>query len=583
MAAKSKGIQVWAPRAARVEVVLLPSGERVRCEKLPRGLFRAEDVRLVAGQKYALALDGGKLVPDPESADQPEGVDGPSRVVDFASFVWTDKKFKPTPLAQAILYELHVGTFTPEGTFDAIIPYLPRLHELGITHVELMPVAHFPGRRGWGYDGVCLFAPQSTYGGPSGLARLVDACHAEGLGVILDVVYNHLGPSGNYLGLFGPYFTDRYTTPWGDAFNYDGSESDEVRRFVCDNAKHWIENYHIDGLRLDAVQAIFDQSPRHLLAQLSEEVSALAERLGKDVILIGESDLNAPRFVLPRKEGGYGLDAMWSDDFHHALHAALTRERAGYYEDFGALGGLAEALRHGFAFRGQYSRYRKRAHGAAPRGIRGEQLVVYCQNHDQVGNRPRGERLAALLTPSELKLAAALTLLSPFTPLLFMGEEWGALTPFPFFVDHEALELRAAVRDGRVREFREFGWSQVPVPDPSDAQTFEAAKLDWAERETPAGQELLRFYSELLLLRRAHPSLARVDLNEVRVEFDEKERWLILWRGSLGVVTNFGASGVEISLPAHRVVVGADAIRSSSDRRVELEARSVAVVELANA
>lgn len=571
-------VRVWAPRAKQVELVLFPEQERIACAEEPGGWFRGEDERLVAGQAYAFSLDGAAPIPDPRSPDQPEGVHGPSRLVDFSRLKWTDSSFEAPPLEGSVIYEMHVGTFTEEGTFDAIIPRLKHLQELGVTHVELMPVASFPGMRGWGYDGVGLFAPQASYGGPEGLARLVDACHARGLGVLLDVVYNHLGPSGNYLGRFGPYFTGRYHTPWGDALNYDGAGSDEVRRFVLDSAIFWLKNYHIDGLRLDAVQAIFDQSPEHLLARLSEEVEALGKSLGRQFILIGECDLNAPRFISPRDSGGYGLNAQWSDDFHYALHALLTGERAGYYQDFGTIEALAMTLQNGFYFRGQYSRYRDRAQGAKPEDLPGERFVVYGQNHDQVGNRPLGERLSALISPSKQELAAAVTLLSPFTSLLFMGEEWGAQTPFGYFVDHAEPELQRGVLSGRRREFAEFGWAHCRTSDPSDAATFARSKLDWSERDGDVGQARLLWYRKLIELRRTHPDLAPDKHHGVRVEFDEEARWLVLWRGNVGVLCNFGDAPAELTLPAFRTLLGAENLRQAAAGAI-LSSGSAAVVE----
>ncbi len=548
-------LRVWAPRAKRVDLVLFPSEERVPCRPVPGSWFVAERENLEPDQRYAFSLDDGPPLPDPRSAEQPEGVHRPSRCVDFKQFSWSDAEYRAVPLERAVIYELHVGTFTEAGTFDGVIAELPRLRALGITHIELMPVASFPGERGWGYDGVGLFAPQASYGGPYALMRLVDACHQAGLGVILDVVYNHLGPSGNYLGRFGPYFTARYHTPWGEALNFDGPDSDEVRRFVLDNARFWLESYHIDGLRLDAVQTIFDQSPEHLLSALSREVAEFARASGRPLFLIGECDLNAARFITERPHG-YGLDAQWSDDFHYALHAALTGERAGYYQDFGSLRPLARALTQGYALQGEFSRYRQRAQGAPPGNPPGRRFVVYSQNHDQVGNRPQGDRLRTLVSEAKCDIAAGLTLLSPFTPMLFMGEEWGATSPFHYFIDHAEPELREAVLSGRHREMSEFGWENPETLDPSSREAFVRSTLDSSLPETEAAKRTLARYRSLIALRRTHPELQSDELETVRVEFDEDDRWLVLWRGRVGVLCNFSERPVSLRLPEFRTLFG---------------------------
>jgi maltooligosyltrehalose trehalohydrolase len=421
-------LRVWAPLARTVEAEL--DGRRVPLAPAGGGWHRADVASAGPGTDYGFVLDGGPVRPDPRSAFQPAGVHGPSRIVDHASFAWSDAGWRGVHLPSAVLYELHVGTFTPAGTFDAVIGRLDHLVALGVDAVELMPVAEFPGARGWGYDGVSLFAPHSAYGGPDGLKRLVDACHARDVGVVLDVVYNHLGPDGNHLGEFGPYFTDRYATPWGQAVNLDGPGSDEVRSFFVDNALMWLRDYHVDGLRLDAVHAIVDTSAVHLLEQLGQAVEDLAAATGRHLFLVAESDLNDPRIVRRREVGGYGMDAQWSDDFHHALHAALTGERDGYYADFGSLGHLATALRRGFVYAGEYAPFRDRRHGRLDPTLPGHRLLGFAQNHDQVGNRALGERSAALVSPERLQVAAALVLTAPFVPMLFAGEEWGARTPF---------------------------------------------------------------------------------------------------------------------------------------------------------
>ncbi len=535
----SHRFEVWAPRAQRVEVVV--DDRRWPLSPAPRrGWHEAVVPGAGAGTRYAFSLDGGPPRPDPRSPFQPEGVDGPSEIVDHSTFPWTDGAWKGIPLASAVVYELHVGTFTPDGTVDAVMQKLPHLVELGIQAVELLPVNEFPGERGWGYDGVGLFAPHHAYGGPDGLKRLVDACHGAGLAIILDVVYNHLGPSGNYLGEYGPYFTDKYATPWGMAVNLDDAGSDEPRRFFLDNAIGWLRNYHFDGLRIDAVHALVDTSALHLLEEMAAEVEVLQAELGRSLFLIAESDLNDPRVVARREVGGYGMDAQWSDDFHHALHAALTGERDGYYADFGALSHVATALQRAFVHAGDYSPYRDRRHGRAPEGIPGWRFLGYLQNHDQVGNRAQGDRSAHLLSTERLKIAAALVLTAPFIPMLFMGEEWGAGSPFQYFTDHPDPELGRAVSEGRRAEFSSFGWSAEDVPDPQDPKTFERSKLDWAELDRQPHAELLEWHKALLRLRRAHPDLTSGSLAAVEVDVDEAAGRLLLRRGRVRVAVNLG-------------------------------------------
>ncbi|HVF20015.1 MAG TPA: malto-oligosyltrehalose trehalohydrolase, partial [Mycobacteriales bacterium] len=442
--------RVWAPDASTVELIALERRTPMAAE--PGGWWSVDVREAHPGADYAFSLDGSDPLPDPRSRWQPAGVHGPSRVVDLGPFRWSDDEWTPPPLATGIVYELHVGTFSPEGTFDGAIDRLDHLVDLGVTHVELLPVAQFSGDRGWGYDGVDLYAVHEAYGGPPGLARLVDACHARGLAVVMDVVYNHLGPAGNYLDRFGPYFTDRYRTPWGTAINFDDAGSDEVRAFVVDNAVMWLRDYHCDGLRLDAVHAIYDQSAVHLLEELQTRVDALSAELGRALVLIAESDLNDPRVVTPRERGGFGLAAQWSDDFHHALHATLTGERGGYYTDFDGLGDLATALGSVFVYDGRHSAYRGRRHGRPVGSLPTTAFLGYLQDHDQVGNRATGERSSHLLTVEQLEVGAALVLLSPFVPMLFQGEEWGARTPFLYFTDHDDPELADAVRTGRRAE-----------------------------------------------------------------------------------------------------------------------------------
>lgn len=506
--------RVWAPAAREVKVRV--DGLSAPMTRGAGDVFEAVVPDVAPGARYAYELDGARERPDPVSRHQPEGPHGRSAVVD-PSFPWTDRGWKGLDLKDLVFYELHVGTFTAAGTFEAAIERLGHLKALGVTMLELLPVAEFPGARNWGYDGVDLYAPHSAYGGPAGLKRLVDACHRAGLGVCLDAVYNHLGPEGNYLREFGPYFTDRYHTPWGDALNFDGAGSDAVRRWVIENALYWITEYHVDALRLDAVNHIFDFSALHVLQELKGAVEEQARRLGRRVQVIAESDLDDPRVVRPAARGGWGLDAQWSDDFHHAVHAHLTGERGGYYADFGGLGEIAKAVTDGFVFDGRYNAFRGRRLGAPARGLPGESLVICLQNHDQVGNRMLGERLTALAGIEAHRAAAVLALCAPQLPLLFMGEEWAESRPFLYFTSHGDEALTEAVRRGRRREFHRFGWREEP-PDPHAAETFERSRLDWASlrREPHAGT--LALYKALLALRRRRPALrnGRMDLTTVR-------------------------------------------------------------------
>jgi maltooligosyltrehalose trehalohydrolase len=436
-----------------------------------------------------------------------------------------------------------------------------------VTHVELMPVASFPGTHGWGYDGVALFAPFAPYGGPLGLKRFVDACHRRGLAVLLDVVYNHLGPSGNYLERFGPYFTDHYRTPWGRAVNFDGAGSDEVRRFVVDNATSWLRDYHVDGLRLDAVHAIHDESATHVLEELAAEVRALEGRVGRHLVLIAESDRNDPRLLRAVEAGGYGLDAQWNDDFHHALQAALTGERHGYYADFGTLADVARAMERAYVYEGRHSAHRGRRHGRPAHGLEGDRFVVFAQNHDQVGNRARGERLAHLVSPGRARIAATLLLASPYVPLLFQGEEWAASAPFQYFTAHDEPELARAVSEGRRREFAAFGWGEG-VPDPQAEETFLRSKLDWSELERSPHAGMLAWYRELIRLRRSLPDLADGRRSRTVATFDERARWFVLSRGGVCVACNLADTGRRVPLPprtARTVLAGDDDARVEDD------------------
>jgi maltooligosyltrehalose trehalohydrolase len=541
--------------AARVEVEV--GGERVLMVAVgDRGWYEADVEAAGHGSDYRFVLDGDAL-PDPRSAHQPAGVHGPSRVVDHGAFGWTDQGWRGVHLPSAVIYELHVGTFSPEGTFDGVVTRLDHLVDLGVDVVELLPVNEYSGSRGWGYDGVDLYAPHHAYGGPEGLKRLVDACHSRGIGVVTDVVYNHLGPAGNYLGRYGPYFTDRYAIPWGEAVNLDGSGSEEVRRFFVDNAVMWLEDYHCDGLRLDAVHAIIDASAVHLLEQLSVRVEDLSAQLGRHLFLVAESDLNDPRVVRRREVGGYGIDAQWSDDFHHAIHSVLTGEITGYYQDFGTMAALATAFERAFVHAGEYSPYRGRRHGRLDPALPGHRFLGYSQNHDQVGNRAAGERTAALVSTARLKVAAALVLTSPFVPLLFQGEEWGATTPFQYFTDHEDPDLGRAVSAGRRQEFAAFGWDPEVVPDPQDPATFERSKLDWSELEREPHRELLDWYRRLIQLRREVPELADGRLDRLRTIYGEEDRWLVVERGRVIIACNLGTQELRLPLTG-RLLVASD-------------------------
>jgi maltooligosyltrehalose trehalohydrolase len=520
-----------------------------------RGWFELRDAEVGTGHDYSFVLDGGTPRPDPRSPWQPHGVHGASRAVDHGSFCWTDEGWRGRSLADAVVYEMHTGTFSETGTFDAAIERIPHLVGLGITAVELLPVAAFPGARGWGYDGVDLYAVHEAYGGPDALKRLVDACHAAGIAVVMDVVYNHLGPDGNYLGEFGPYFTDRHRTPWGDAINYDGAGSDEVRRFIVDNAVMWLRDYHCDGLRLDAVHAIVDTSALHLLEEIATAVHDLSLDLGRELWVIAESDLNDPRVVNSVARGGYGCDAQWSDHFHHALHASLTGETSGYYADFGRVEDVALALRNVFVNPGGYSPFRQRRHGRPVGDLPATRFLGYLQNHDQVGNRAQGERSAALMSPGRLQIAAALVLLGPFVPMLFAGEEWAASTPFQYFTDHQDMELGRLVSEGRRREFASFGWDPADVPDPQDRATFDRSKLRWDELETEPHPTMLRWHRELIALRASTPALLDGNRSAVSVEFDEAARWLVLRRTGLCVACNWGDGPAEVTVPEAIVVM----------------------------
>ncbi len=525
----SDRVEVWAPRASVVELLVGDSARKL--ERDDHGWFASEP--LPFGTDYLVRVDGGVGRPDPCSRWQPHGVHGPSRLWDPASFAWTDRHWRGVDLPGSVIYELHVGTFAEDSTFDGVVAHLDHLAELGVSIVELMPVAEFAGTRGWGYDGVGLFAPHHAYGGPDGLDRLVDAAHERGLAVMLDVVYNHLGPEGNYLAEFGPYFSDVHRTPWGAAVNLDGPDSSEVRRFLVENACYWLADHHIDGLRLDAVHALVDHSAEHFLVELSREVDALAAQLGRRLLLVAESETNDPMLTMSRDANGVGLTGQWSDDVHHAIHTALTDERIGYYEPYDGLRDVADAMQHAFVARGQVDP-RGRRRGAPVPHADGNRFVAFAQNHDHVGNRAAGDRLVHQVGVERAMVAAAIVAFSPFTPLLFEGEEWGASSPFCFFADFADPELAEAVRRGRREEFAGFEWAGE-VPDPLALDTFTRSRLQWGELDRPPHQRLLEWHRDLLALRRTWPELTagRRDLVAIDAVDDDV---LVVRRGRLSLL-----------------------------------------------
>ena len=571
---------VWAPAAQSVQ--LRVGGDNLPMKSGAHGWWHRSVTLDAAEMDYAYVIDGGRPLPDPRSPWQPNGVHGASRTVDHSAFVWTDQRWQSKPLSTGIIYELHIGTFTPEGTFESAIEKLEHLTRLGVTHVELMPVAEFPGQRGWGYDGVDLFAPHHAYGGPLGLKRLVDACHSHGLAVLLDVVYNHLGPDGNYLSQFGPYFNPHYSTPWGPALNLDGPGSIAVRRFLCDNALMWLRDYHFDGLRLDAVHAIFDSSALHFLEQIANEVKELEAETGRRYELIAENDLNDPRVVTAVEARGYGFEAQWNDDFHHALHSVLTGEKDGYYADFGKLQHLAKALKSVYVYDGCESAYRQRIQGRRVQGLSANRFVGFLQNHDQVGNRPKGERIGRLLSIRQVKIGAALVLCGPFVPMLFQGEEFGASSPFLYFTDHADQNLAASVSTGRRQEFARFGWKPEDIPDPQDVSSFQESKLDWSELPHHPYDEILRWYRALIALRQSSRALRNGSLDQLTVEFDESNRWLMLHRPPLTVLCNFSARELCVSLKsAMQPLLSSEPMIGIHGSAVELAGESVVILEQA--
>lgn len=579
-------LQVWAPVARSVSVVV--GGTTYGMKAGDDGWWRTE-VDTPHGTDYAFLLDDDPTpLPDPRSRWQPHGVHGASRVYDHSMFAWTDVGWRGVQVAGSVFYELHIGTFTPAGTLDSAQDRLDHLVSLGVDVVELMPVGAFPGVAGWGYDGVHPYAVHEPYGGPDALKRFVDACHARGLAVCLDVVYNHLGPSGNYVPRFGPYFTTKHQTPWGAAVNLDDAGSAEVRRWVIDNVLMWFRDFHVDALRLDAVHALVDDSPRHVLASLAREVDALSVALRRPLSLVAESDLNQPRTVLPVEAGGLGMTAQWSDDFHHALHTLLTGESQGYYADFAEdpFHALATTLTGAFFHDGRHSSFRGTNWGAPVdrSAVPGWRFLGYLQTHDQVGNRAVGDRIGSGLSPGPAKIGAALVLTSPFTPMLFMGEEWGASTPWQYFTSHEEPALAEAVRAGRRREFAEHGWASEAVPDPQAGSTVAASTLDWSESvSAEAHSSMLAWYRSLIALRRAEPELSDPRLDRVAVTYDADARWVVVTRGDLRVACNLSsvAQEVPVDVEPSEVLLASEASVKVAPKAVAMPAESVAVVRMA--
>jgi maltooligosyltrehalose trehalohydrolase len=542
-------VNLWAPLAKEVALVVSPSLE-LPLTRSGEGYWSLLSDELQEGDRYRFRIDN-KEYPDPASLSQPGGVHGPSEIINLDSFQWTDTEWNNLPLQDYIIYELHVGTFTTESTFEAIEAKLDYLLQLGITAIEIMPVAQFPGERNWGYDGVYPFAVQDSYGGPKGLQHLVNACHEKGLAVILDVVYNHVGPEGAYMGAIAPYFTDKYHTPWGKAINFDDAYSDGVRDFFIANALMWLKHFHIDALRLDAVHAIKDMSPVHILKEIRLQVDALMEYTGKNYYLLVESDLNDPRYIDPISKGGYGMDAQWVDEFHHALRVTASGEKYGYYSDFNGIAHLCKSYTDAYVYDGQYSEHRKRRFGAKAVDNPGQQFIVFSQNHDQVGNRMLGERTSQLLSFEMQKLLAAAVIFSPYIPLLFMGEEWAAPHPFQYFVDHSDPELIEGVRKGRREEFSAFH-IHGEAPDPVSKEVFDLSTLQWDQLQNDEHTTMLHYYKTLLYLRKNHPVLKHLNRKQVEVECDEARNTIKLHRWhqdeSVWCLINFSAQVQNITI-----------------------------------
>ncbi|WP_309621043.1 malto-oligosyltrehalose trehalohydrolase [Salinibacterium sp.] len=568
---------LWAPRAERVSI--LANGRRTALDPVGDGWWSPRDnVQWSADVDYGYLLDGDTTpLPDPRSRRQPAGVHGLSRSFDAARYQWRDASWQGRELAGSTIYELHIGSFTPEGTLDSAIGRLDHLTMLGIDFVEVLPVNGFNGTHNWGYDGVLWYTVHEGYGGPAAYQRFVDACHERGLGVIQDVVYNHLGPSGNYLPRFGPYLDDQSSNTWGTTVNL---AEPEVREYIIGNALMWMTDYHVDGLRLDAVHALVDASEKHILQELAERTSELSRQLGRPLTLIAESDLNNPKLITPIADGGYGLTAQWSDDYHHCAHVALTGETSGYYADFDSLEALAKTMTRGFFHDGTYSSFRGRSHGVPidTGTVPTWRLVTFTQDHDQIGNRATGDRLTATLDVDQLAIAAVLTLLGPFTPMLFMGEEWGATTPWQFFTSHPEPELGLATARGRIAEFEKMGWDADSVPDPQDQATFTRSKLDWSELDEPAHARLFALYGDLIALRRSIPGLTDPSFASVTCAFDEAARWFRIDRPGVSVAINFSATERDVPAPAGAVILATSGTPVRVGSLVRLAAHSAAVL-----
>jgi len=560
---------VWSPFAKKVELKIFTSSEKiVPTDKDTDGYWKISMENVPPDARYSYILDGKNERPDPASHFQPEGVHKPSQIVNHNLFEWKDKNWNGIILSDMIIYELHIGTFTPDGTFESAISVLDELKDLGVNAVEMMPVAQFPGDRNWGYDGAYPYAVQNSYGGPEGLKKFVNECHLRKMSVILDVVYNHLGPEGNYLADFGPYFTDKYKTPWGKAINYDDAYSRDVRNFFTENAIHWFENYHIDALRLDAVHGIFDMSAKHILQELAEKTEEFSNLKKRKFYLIAESDLNDSRVIRDRNTGGYGIDAQWCDDFHHCIHTLLTSESQGYYADFGNIGQFVKSLDEGYVYSGQHSVYRKRNHGNYSGDIPADKFVVFSQNHDQIGNRLSGDRLSATVSFEGLKLAAGCVILSPYIPLLFMGEEYAEESPFLYFVSHSDKDLIEAVRKGRAEEFNSFNWGGK-IPDPESSETFEKSKINREKRNGGKYKVMLEFYKQLLKLRKAIPALTDPDRKLTKVEIADGKKLVLLKKGRSEnmIICVFNFSDKDTTFTTEEVSSGWKKLIDSSDEK----------------
>lgn len=570
---------VWAPRPEQVRLDV--DGTLHPMTRTQDGWWRAV-VDAAPDARYGFVLDDDPtVIPDPRSARQPEGVHERSQLWSPSQDAWTDAGWQGRSIEGGVIYELHIGTFTPGGTFDSAIDKLDYLVDLGVDFVEVMPVNAFSGTHGWGYDGVLWYAVHEAYGGPDGLVRFVDACHNRGLGVLIDAVFNHLGPSGNYLPKFGPYMSSG-SNPWGESINISDAGSDEVRRYIIDCALRWMRDFHADGLRLDAVHALVDTTAVHILEELSAETDSLAHEVGRPLSLVAESDMNDPRLITPRDQGGLGMTAQWDDDIHHAIHSAVSGERQGYYGDFGTLATLAETLRHGYFHAGTYSSFRGRRHGRPldTATIPATRLLAYTLTHDQVGNRAIGDRPSQNLTVGQQAIKAALALGSPYTAMLFMGEEWASSSPFQFFSSHPEPELARATAEGRKKEFADHGWDADEIPDPQDPETFTRSKLKWDETADGEHAQLLEFYRALIALRRNEPDMADPWLDNLGVDYDEEQRWFVMRRGALAIACNLGTQAADVPVTGEVVLAWGEPAASKQTTRID--GHSVAVLRGVN-